>query len=183
MWDLPISVEIDGEIYRIRNRCDYRIILDVICALNDNELTNEEKLQCALYIFYEDLSGCKNVKQAIEKMFSIISYDEEEREETQNKPKLMDWNHDFKQIAPAISKVLGYEVRDADRYIHWYTFIGGYMEISRESVFSMIVSIRFKKNKGKKLEKHEQEFYLENRKIIDLPVDLTEDEKKWLESD
>ena len=50
MWDLPISVEIDGEIYQIRNRCDYRIVLDVICALNDNELTIEDVHQKCIVV-------------------------------------------------------------------------------------------------------------------------------------
>ena len=44
MWDLPIAVEINGKQHPIRNKCDYRVVLDVICALNDNELTDEEKL-------------------------------------------------------------------------------------------------------------------------------------------
>ena len=48
MWDLPISVEINGKSHPIRNKCDYRMVLDVICALNDNELTDEEKIECAL---------------------------------------------------------------------------------------------------------------------------------------
>ena len=39
---LPISVEINGEKFDIRNKCDYRVVLDVISALNDNELTEQE---------------------------------------------------------------------------------------------------------------------------------------------
>ena len=55
MWDLPVSVEINGKIHAIRNKCDYRVVLDVISALNDNELTEEEKIKCALIIFYENI--------------------------------------------------------------------------------------------------------------------------------
>ena len=32
MWDLPFFVEINGKKHPIRNKCDYRVILDVICA-------------------------------------------------------------------------------------------------------------------------------------------------------
>ena len=45
MWDLPVAVEINGKNHPIRNKCDYRVVLDVICALNDNELTEEEKVK------------------------------------------------------------------------------------------------------------------------------------------
>ena len=54
IWDLPVAVEINGKSYPIRNKCDYRVVLDVICALNDNELTDEEKVKCALFILYEN---------------------------------------------------------------------------------------------------------------------------------
>ena len=62
MWDLPIAVEIDGKEYAITNKCDYRMILDVICALNDNELNDEQKIRTALYIFYEDISECTDIE-------------------------------------------------------------------------------------------------------------------------
>ena len=50
--------------------------------------------------------------------------------------------------------------------MHLWTFIGAYMEIG-EGLFSNIIHIRQKKAKGKKLEKWEQEFYKENKSLID----------------
>jgi hypothetical protein len=183
MWDLPLSVNIDGKEYAITNRCDYRMVLDVICALNDPKLNERERINTALYVFYEDLQGCDNVESAIKEMFKIISYGEEdEAEDNSNKPRLMDWQHDFAQIAPPVSRVLGYEVRTADRYTHWYTFLCAYMEIG-ECTFQNVVAIRSKKAKGKKLDDSEREFYRENKKMVDLPHILTEEEQEWLDSD
>lgn len=181
-WDLPIAVEIDGTEYKITNKCDYRMVLDVICALNDSELTEEEKIKTALYVFYEDLSECSNIEQAIKEMFKIISYGDDSEELKQEKQPLMNWQHDFPQIAPPVSRILGYDVRTPDRYTHWYTFLGGYMEIG-ECTFQNIISIRSKRRKGKKLEDWEQDFYKENKKMVDLPQNLTEEEKEWLDSD
>ena len=115
MWDLPVSVEIDGKTHAIRNRCDYRVVLDVISALNDEDLTQEQRIQCSLIIFYEKISDIENIEAAMKEMFKIINLGEEQ-EEQENKPKLMDWEHDFPQIAPPVSRVLGYSVRDANRY-------------------------------------------------------------------
>lgn len=182
MWSLPISVEIDGKEYAIRNRCDYRVVLDVISALNDEELEIEYRIECALFIFYEDLTGLKDIQAAIMEMMKIINLGKETTEDEQHKPQLMDWEHDFTQIAPPISRVLGYSVRDKKNYTHWYDFIGAYMEIG-ECTFSNIISIRNKRMKGKKLETWEQEFYRENKKIIDLPHKLTDKEQEWLDSD
>ena len=181
-WNLPISVEIDGKEYAIRNKCDYRVVLDVIEALTDDELEMENRVQCALFIFYEDLSGCKDLKKATSEMIKIINCDEESNEDECTKPPIMSWQHDFPHIAPPISRVLGYSVRDAKNYTHWYDFVGAYMEIG-ECTFSNIISIRSKKQKGKKLETWEQEFYNENRKLIDLPHKLTDEEQEWLDSD
>ena len=180
-WSLPMTVKIDGVDRPIRNRCDYRVVLDVISALKDGDLTEEQRVKCALYIFYESLDGIKDWQAAVDGMMSIINLGEEEEEDS-NKPQLMDWEHDFAQIAPPISRTLGYSVRDPDKYTHWYDFIGAYMEIG-ECAFSTIVSIRHKRMKGKKLEKWEREFYNENRKLIDLPHKLTREEQEFLDSD
>ena len=181
MWDLPLSVEINGNEYVIRNKCDYRVVLDVIAALNDEDLEMQHRLQCALLIFYENDIVEDDVEFAIIEMFKIINLGEELVEEETPKPQVMDWQHDFNHIAPPISRVLGYSVRDKNHYTHWYDFIGAYMEIG-ECTFSSIVSIRNKKLTGKKLEKWEQDFYRENRKIIDLPLKLTKEEQELLDS-
>lgn len=182
MWSLPTAVEIDGKEYAIRNKCDYRVVLDVISVLNDSELTQEEKIKCSLFIFYEDITGVEDVETAIKEMFKIINMGEEESENEQPKPKLMDWEHDFSQIAAPISRVLGYSVRDAGRFTHWMDFVGAYGEIG-DCTFTNIVSIRKKKQKGKPLEKWEQEFYKDNKKLVDLPQNITDEEQEWLNSD
>ena len=181
-WDLPIAVEISGRQHPIRNKCDYRVVLDVICALNDNELTDEEKVKCALFIFYEDISQIDDFDTAIKEMFRIINGGEEQEENHEQKPQLMDWEHDFPQLAPPISRVLGYDVRTPYKFTHWYSFLGGYQEIG-ECAFATLVSIRSKRAKGKKLEKWEQEFYQEHRKMVDLPKKLTQEEQDFLNSD
>lgn len=182
MWDLPLSVEIDGIDYKIRNKCDYRMVLDVIGALNDEELDTQEKLQCALFIFYEDISSCVNLEEAVKQMFYIINNGEDDDEQDAPKPHLMDWHHDFKQLAPPISRTLGYDVRTPDTYTHWWSFISAYMEIG-ECTFSTIVTIRNKKQKGIRLEKWEEEFYRQNRKAVNLPQQLTAEEQAFLDSD
>lgn len=182
MWDLPIAVEINGQQHPIRNKCDYRVVLDVICALNDNELTEEEKVKCALFIFYEDISQIDDFETAIKEMFRIINGGEEEEQTQDNKPKLMDWQHDFPQLAPPISRVLGYDVRTPDKYTHWMSFLGGYQEIG-ECTFSTIVSIRSKRAKGQKLDKWEIDYIREHRKMVELPQKLTAEEEELLNSE
>lgn len=181
MWDLPIAVEINGKNHPIRNKCDYRVVLDVICALNDNELTDEEKVKCALFIFYEDISQIDDFDTAIKEMFRIINGGEEQEENQEQKPQLMDWEHDFPVLVAPINRVLGFEIRSVV-YLHWMSLLSAYMEIG-ECTFSTIVSIRSKRAKGKKLDTWEQEYIREHRKMVELPRRLTAEEQEFLDSD
>lgn len=181
-WDLPLNVDINGNLHPIRNKCDYRVVLDAICALNDVDLTNDEKIKCALLIFYEDISKIDDFETAVKEMFRIINGGETEDNSQEQKPSLMDWEHDFPQIAPPVSRVLGYDVRTPDRYCHFWTFLGAYMEIG-ECNFSTIVSIRSKRLKGKKLDDWENEYIREHRKTVDLPRKLTAEEQDFLDSE
>ena len=194
-WDLPIAVEINGRKYKIRDNCDYRIVLDVITVLNDEELDEESRLECALFVFYDEFKTPKdidselikvfetadNIHIAITEMLKIINIGDEVKEED-NSPRLMDWEYDFTQLAPPISRVLGYSVRDTKNYTHWYDFVGAFNEIG-ESVFSTIISIREKRIQGKKLDDWEKDFYKKNKKIVDLPYNMTNEEREWLDSD
>ena len=52
MWSLPTTVTINEKKYPIRNKCDFRVVLDVISSLNDEELEMEQRVECALFQFY-----------------------------------------------------------------------------------------------------------------------------------
>ena len=182
-WDtLPVDVEIDGKKHHIRNNCDYRMVLDVIVALNDESLDQNHRILCALTIFYEDITKIKDFETAAKEMMRIINDGEVEEEGSNDSaPPIMNWEQDFKLIAPPINKVLGVEVRSVP-YMHWWTFLGGYKEIG-ECMFQTVINIRSKRQKGKKLESWEQEFYKEHKKIVDLPHKLSKEEQEFLDEE
>lgn len=166
MWkdyELPTSANIDGKEFKIRS--DYRVILDIMSAFNDPNLSDREKVLAGLEIFYVDYEKIENVEEAVNLMMLFISGNQTE-EASNNKPKLMDWEQDISLIIPPVNKVLGQEIR-AMEYLHWWTFLGAYMEIG-ECTFNTFVGIRDKKIKGKKLDKWEEEIYRNNYKKIDL---------------
>ena len=180
-WDLPLSVNIDGIEYKIRDKCDYRVVLDCISALKDNELTESERIQCALFIFYENVDEIKDIEKACREMLKIINHGTDS-DDSEDKPPLMNWEHDFKIIAPPVNRILNYDIRTPDKYTHWYTFLGAYMEIG-ECLFSNVVSIRAKRAKGIPLDKTDRTFAEENKKLIEIPIKLTAEEEAWLKAD
>ena len=89
-------------------------------------------------------------------------------------PRTMDWTQDAPLIFPAVNRVAGFEVRAVD-YLHWWTFLGYFMEI-RDSTYATVLSLRQKKARGRRLEKHEKEFWQQNAEICRLKSRLTEAE-------
>lgn len=163
-YSLPTSIDIGGKEFQIRS--DFRAILDILQAQNDPDLDDQCKVYVMLSILYVDVDEIdqQHIEEAITKAIEFI--DAGHSDDPADKPTLMDWEQDAKIIIPAINKVAGTEVR-ALPYLHWWSFLGYYMEIG-ESFFSTVVSLRDKKRKGKKLEKHEAEFYRENKAVVDL---------------
>ena len=167
MYEIPTSVTVGGQSFTIRNRGDYRIVLDCFSCLNDEELTKQEKLFACLIIFYEDFNKLEDVitleqetfNQLIEQMYSFF-YCNELNIGIKTSFKALDWDTDSQLVCAAVNKVSHMEVRTVE-YLHWWTFMGYFMEIG-ESVIATVVSIRSKIMKGKKLEKHEQEFRKNN---------------------
>lgn len=177
MYDLPKSLEVCGETYEIRS--DYRAVLDICAALSDIELSDQEKAFVTLSIFYPDFENMpqEHYQAAIERCFWFIDCGSDE-DRTKKAPKLMDWEQDFQYIVAPINRVIGKEIRSAE-YLHWWTFVSAYYEIG-DCTFAQIVRIRDKKAKGKKLDKAEQEWYKNNRKLVDFKHTYTDGEKEIL---
>lgn len=130
-YGLPTYIEIENTKYNIRNKGDYRMVLDVIEALNDPNLNDKEKTLCVLRIFYEDFESMQesHIEKAIKEAFAFIDgeYEYSSKPAKEKKP-VMDWQQDFKWIVSPVNSVLGTEIRSLP-YLHWWTFLGAYYEI------------------------------------------------------
>lgn len=183
--DLPYSVVVNGAEYAIRNNCDYRVVLDCIEALTDDDLSDSDKWRCALYMFYDDVGSIRpdDIEEAAKAMKTIIDGGEEDDTSSAGSgtPPLMNWGHDFPVIAAAVNRILGYDIRTPGKFTHWYSLLAAYMEIG-DCTFSTIVSIRRKKAKGKKLDKGEMEYLRNHRKLVELPRKITAEEQAALDA-
>lgn len=169
-YSLPTSLEIDGTEYRIRT--DFRDIINIMVALGDPDLDDEAKAYVFFTAFFIDPVPPPLRGAAMEAGFEFINGGM--KSDNRPAPKLMDWEQDAPLIMPAINKVAGKEVR-ALEYLHWWTFLGYYMEIG-ESQFSTVIGIRQKLQKKQKLEKYEKEYYRQNKETVDLKKKISSDE-------
>lgn len=171
---LPRSLTVGGVDYDIRP--GYGAALDIITALSDAELTNYERANVSLRIFYKDIIP-NDVEDAIKQMLGFIQRFKPETSAVR-RPKLMDWDQDFDLIADAITVKTGFDIR-ADEDMHWWTFLAYYQNVG-DCFFAQVVSIRNKRARGKKLDDMEREFYVNNRETIDFKVKTTEAEDALL---
>lgn len=171
---LPTSLTVDSKEYEIRS--DYRVALLIFQALDNPDLTKQEK--CLIYL----QSLYKEIPENIEEAFSKAAWflDGGSVSKSKKAPaRILDWEQDEHIIFPAINKAAGFETRSAD-YLHWWTFLGYFNEIG-EGLFSQVMNIRSKRSKHKKLEKWEEEFYKDHKELIDLKRKYSTAEKAQID--
>ena len=172
--ELPKSLSVNNVEYDIRS--DFRDILKIVCAFNDPELENEEKIYVCLCVLYEDFDSIPKTDYEAAFKAALDFIDAGAKSDNKKSPRTMDWEQDENIMFPALNKVAGFETRTAE-YVHWWTFMGYFMEIS-EGVFSHVLSLRGKKAKNKKLEKWEREYWQANKDICVLKPKLTAEEQE-----
>ena len=171
--ELPRSLDVNGKEYEIRT--DFRDVLKIVCAYSDPELEEKEKAYITLRILYPDFDDMpeEDYEEAFEAAIRFMDYGQ--TDDGKPSPKVMDWEQDENILFPAVNKVAGFETRTAD-YIHWWTFMGYFMEINK-GVYANVLSLRLKKATGKPLEKWEREYWNANKGICILRPKLTEEQK------
>lgn len=171
VWGLPRTAGIGTMEYPIN--ADFRDVLEIIKYLNDDSRPEYLRWQIALGLFYDGDIPEEHQREAMEYLAEFISYGETE---ARPGPKLMDWDQDAQIILGDVNKVAGKEVR-AESFLHWWTFLSYFYGIG-EGQLSTITSIRNKKQRGKKLEKWEDEFYKSHKSKIEFRKVKTEEDKK-----
>lgn len=165
-------------------RYDFRVMMDIFEVLAMDDLSEQEQLYVALSYFYPqfpDLPDAPTYQESVSYLFWFMNGGRTGgKGKGKTSPKLVSWADDFPYICSAVNRVLGYDCRGADE-VHWWTFLGAYMEIG-ECFFSQIVAIRSKKAKNQKLDKTDQEFYKENKDLVDAVNKLSASDEAWIKT-
>ena len=175
-FSLPDSVTVSDTDYPIRT--DFRVILEIFVMLDDPDLTDADKTEALLRMFYSERPSDPDT--ALQAFTDFV----DPRHGSQGKKpsgRLIDWQQDFDLMVAPINHILGFECRAVD-YLHWRTFLSAYLEIPPESVFARVLRIREKLRTGKKLEKNERSWYNKNRELVHLKPKFSKDEEKIISS-
>ena len=175
-FHLPTSVTVSGCEYPVRT--DFRVILEIFVMLDDPNLSDADKTEALIRMFYSERPSDPDT--ALQAFTDFV----DPRHGSQGKKssgRLIDWQQDFDLMVAPINHILGFECRAAD-YLHWRTFLSAYLEIPPESVFARVLRIREKLRTGKKLEKNERSWYHKNRDLVHLKPKYSKREEELIEA-
>ena len=176
IYNLPTSAEFNHRQYPIRT--DFRVMLEIIEALNDPDLNGRARAEAAITMFYPDCDALPDYPAAVRFFLWFLSGGHPEP--GNRSPRLVDWERDFRFLIAPVNRVLGFDARgvpydpvENTGGLHWWTFLAAYMEIGRDCTMSAVLTIRDKRARGAKLEKAEREWYRRHRELVDLPAQYT----------
>lgn len=171
-WGLPRTVKVGEE--ELEANTDYRVILTIFAALQDPQLTDQEKSWVVLKRFYKNPEKIRDPEKALAAFASFADCGAGGRPG----PRLMDWEQDYPILAPAIDRVLGYSSRSC-AYLHWWEYLGAFREVG-DGLFAQVVAIRRQRAKGKKLSPQQEAFARANDNLIRLRPRLSREEEVWM---
>ena len=175
MFSLPTTVTVSGIEYPVRT--DYRVILEILVMLDDPDLSDVDKTEALLRMFYVNQSP--DPIAAVEAFRRFVDPRCEDKNLTTRNARLISWQQDFDLMVAPINHILGCEVRALD-HLHWHTFLSAYLEIPPDSVFARVLRIREKLRQGKKLEKYEKQWYRKNADLVHLKPKFSQAEEAIL---
>ena len=160
LWSLPRAVTVAER--ELPVNADFRNILQIIACLEDSRFPEFYRWHRALRLFYEQPVPRALEYGAMEAMAEFIRYGAPDKAG----PKLLDWQQDAPLIISDVNKAAGQELRSLP-FLHWWTFLGWFNAIGQGQL-STVVAIREKLRTGKKLEAWEQDFYRQNKQLVEL---------------
>lgn len=174
--ELPTSVFIDGVSCEINT--DYRIAIMFEMMMLDSELSDEEKLSKALYMFYEDHIP-EDINAAVDKIMWFyecgkIQDNGRKRKSRSDHKRVYDYDYDDSYIYAAFLQQYGVDLQDES--LHWWKFKAMFRSLRDDTEFSKIMGYRSIKITSN-MTKSQREFYTEMKRIHALPAPRNEVDK------
>lgn len=160
---LPTKIKVNENIYNINY--DYKTIIKILMAFEDNELTYNEQLHILISNLYKEQPLNEDMLEAIKKGIKFIDGGTENVEET-TKKRIYSFKKDGNYIFSGINQTHHIDLSDKVN-LHWWVFLSLFMDMSSDCTFGELVYYRKRKNEGK-LTKEEKANYNKIKKLVEL---------------
>lgn len=171
---LPTKIKIGDRLYDINY--DYRTIIKILLAFEDDNLTEYEKITIMLKNLYKEEILDDELEEAIEKAIKFIDLGEDYTKKTKERTeRIYSFTKDASYIFSGINSTHNIDLEKMSD-MHWWKFMSFFMDMNNECTFATLVYYRKRKLEGK-LTKEEKEEYRKIKDIVEL------DTKEILEED
>lgn len=175
---LPTTINIEGEDYSINS--DFRTSILFELLMQDNSISDEDKIMQALELYYPKLP--KSVNEAIEKMlwFYRCGKDIIEPKNKGNGKSTQVYSFDFDDdyIYSAFLDQYGVDLQDIE-YLHWWKFKAMFKALKEDNEIVKIMGYRVM-DLSKIKDKEEKSHYKKLKELYKIPSVLSKDEKEKL---
>ena len=183
---MPEAIVVEGISYKINT--DFRIGIMFDQMLCDLKLTDEEKVEIALGLYFKDAIP-RDIDTALNELLLFYRCGnppppkprkQEQREEVPSKPltRVLDYDHDAPLIYAAFLSQYGIDLQDVVD-LHWWKFSAMMEGLKADEEISRVMSYRAMDLSGIK-DKKERAYYAKLKAKYALPNDEAVAEKKAL---
>lgn len=176
---LPNEVDIEGENYKINS--DFRTSILFELLMQDNSMSEEDKIIHALELYYPVLS--KNINEAIEKMLwfyrcgkDIVSAKGTGRGKS---TQVYSYEYDDDYIYSAFLDQYGVDLQDIE-YLHWWKFKAMFKSLKEDNEIVKIMGYRAM-DISKIKDKEQKDYYKKMKDIYKIPSNINKDEEEKLD--
>lgn len=170
-----IKTKISEEIYT-----DFRRGILFELLMQNNKISEKEKILQTLQLFYKDISKIKNVEKAIENIIWFYKCGKEENINSENKKnnkkQIYSYEFDDELIYDAFKNQYGIDLQDIE-YLHWWKFKAMFEGLKEDNQIVKIMGYRAM-DISKIKDKNERKRYKEIQKLYALPDMRTKEQKE-----
>lgn len=172
---VPTVVTIDGMEYEINS--DFRASILFEEMMQDDEITNEDKVNNALELYYPVIP--ENPKEAVEKLlwFYKCGKDVKKSKGTGkgSTQQILDYEYDDDYIYSAFLSQYGVDLQDIE-YLHWWKFKAMFKALKEDNMIVKIMGYRSMDLHSIK-DKEQKAYYRRMKKLYEIPKPHEEIEK------
>ncbi len=166
----------------LKIRTDFRESIKFELLMQDNKITEKEKIMLALKLYYYDISKIKDIKLAIDEILWFYRCGKEIQEQKESKQEeirmkqIYSYEFDDEYIYSAFMQQYKIDL-NSTKYLHWWKFKALFNCLNENTQFVKIMGYRamdLSKIKDKEMKAH----YKKMQKTYALPDMRTEEEKE-----
>lgn len=175
---LPTKVEIEDMEYELN--CDFRTSILFELLMQDNEISEEDKIIHALELYY---SVCpSNINEAIDKMLWFYRCGKEiitsKGAGKGKSTRIYSFEHDDDYIYSSFLDQYGVDLQDIE-YLHWWKFKAMFKALKEDNEIVKIMGYRAM-DLSKIKDKEEKVYYKRMKEMYKIPSSISKDEKEKL---